>query len=188
VPGACHSPWWVQTQPQTTANRIAGQVRERLVEAAGIEPFSPMNPNSMMANDFGFSCVKTFELPRRFFSPGVPSSPLESSPVLEIFWRRRHHVEPSSRLRLVLSAERVERLAGIVHDGERETARKRNRATPRDFVRTRRVRCDQARPAPGVVASLRSVALSPRVVSAPRSFVIMRETYCGERVRRANTA
>jgi hypothetical protein len=44
------------------------------VEAAGIEPFSPTNPNPMVANDFGFYCVKTFELPRRFFSPGVPSS------------------------------------------------------------------------------------------------------------------
>jgi hypothetical protein len=37
----------------------------------------------MMANDFGFYDMKTFELPRRFESPGVPSSPLESSPVLE---------------------------------------------------------------------------------------------------------
>jgi hypothetical protein len=59
-----------------------------MVEAAGIEPLSPVNTNPMMANDFGFYCVKTFELPRRFDSPGVPCSPLESSPVLEIFWRR----------------------------------------------------------------------------------------------------
>jgi hypothetical protein len=58
------------------------------VEAAGIEPFSPVNPNAMMANDFGFYCMKTFDLRRRFHSPGVPYSPLESSPVLEIFWRR----------------------------------------------------------------------------------------------------
>jgi hypothetical protein len=36
-----------------------------------------------MANDFAFCCVKTFELQRRFDSPGVPYSPLESSPVLE---------------------------------------------------------------------------------------------------------
>jgi hypothetical protein len=60
----------------------------RMVEAAGIEPVILTNSNPMMANDFGFYCVKTFELPRRFESPGVPSSPLESSPVLEIFWRR----------------------------------------------------------------------------------------------------
>ena len=59
-----------------------------MVEAAGIEPFSPVNPNPMMANDFGFYVMKASELPRRFESPGVPSSPLESSPVLEIFWRR----------------------------------------------------------------------------------------------------
>jgi len=38
----------------------------------------------MMANDFGFYRVKTFELLRRFDSPGVPYRPLESSPVLEI--------------------------------------------------------------------------------------------------------
>ena len=55
----------------------------RVVEAAGIEPLLPLNPNPVMANDFGFYDMKTFELPRRFESPGVPSSPLESSPVLE---------------------------------------------------------------------------------------------------------
>jgi hypothetical protein len=54
------------------------------MEAGGVEPFSPTSPNQMMANDFGFYCVKSLELPRRFFSPGVPSGPLESSPVLEI--------------------------------------------------------------------------------------------------------
>jgi len=59
-----------------------------MVEAAGIEPLFPANPNPLMANDFGFYCVKALELPRRFDSPGVPPSPLESSPVLEIFWRR----------------------------------------------------------------------------------------------------
>jgi hypothetical protein len=58
------------------------------VEAAGIEPLFHVNTNPMMAHDFGFYCAKTFALPRRFESPGVPYSPLESSPVLEIFWRR----------------------------------------------------------------------------------------------------
>jgi hypothetical protein len=54
-----------------------------MVEAAGIEPFSLLNPNPMMAHEFGFYRVKTFKLQRRFDSPGVPYSPLESSPVLE---------------------------------------------------------------------------------------------------------
>jgi hypothetical protein len=60
-----------------------------MVEAAGIEPLFSLNANPMMAHDFGFHCTKTFELPCRFDSPGVPHSPLESSPVLETFWRRR---------------------------------------------------------------------------------------------------
>jgi len=60
-----------------------------LVEATGIGPFLPSNPNPMMANDFGSYRMKTFGLPRRFESPGVPSSPLESTPVMETFWRRR---------------------------------------------------------------------------------------------------
>ncbi len=52
----------------------------KMVEAAGIEPLFPVNTNPMMSHDFGFYCVKTNALPRRFDSPGVPSSPLESSP------------------------------------------------------------------------------------------------------------
>jgi hypothetical protein len=35
----------------------------RVVEAAGIEPAFPANPNPMMANDFGFYGVKTIALP-----------------------------------------------------------------------------------------------------------------------------
>ena len=54
------------------------------MEAAGIEPLFLVNTNPMMASDFGFYGMQTFELQRRFESPGVPSSPLESSPVLEI--------------------------------------------------------------------------------------------------------
>jgi hypothetical protein len=50
----------------------------RFRQAAGIEPLFPLNPNPMMANDFGSYCVKTFGLPRLFDSPGVPYSPLES--------------------------------------------------------------------------------------------------------------
>ena len=63
------------------------------MEAAGIEPALPLNTNPMMVHDFGFYDMKTFRLPRRFESPRVPSSPLESSPVLEIYWSRRHHIE-----------------------------------------------------------------------------------------------
>jgi hypothetical protein len=59
-----------------------------MVAAAGIEPFSPTNPNPMMVHDFGFYYVRSFELQRRFVSPGAPCRPLESSPVLETFWRR----------------------------------------------------------------------------------------------------
>jgi hypothetical protein len=62
---------------------------ETINEAREFEPLFPVNTNPMMANDFGFYLVKTHELPRRSDSPGVPSSPLESSPVLEIFWRRK---------------------------------------------------------------------------------------------------
>ena len=55
-----------------------------MLDAAGIEPFSPVNPNPMMVHDFGFYCLKSFKLPRRFESPRVLSSPLESPPVLDI--------------------------------------------------------------------------------------------------------
>ena len=56
--------------------------------AAGIEPVQTQNPNPLMAYDFGFYDMKTIELPRRYLSSRVPSRPLESSTVLEIFWRR----------------------------------------------------------------------------------------------------
>ena len=63
----------------------------------------------MMANDFGFYDMKTFELPRRFDSPGVPSSPLESSPVLEIYWRRNDHFEHQAKSVLFRSVAMPER-------------------------------------------------------------------------------
>ena len=63
-----------------------------MVEAAGIEPDSGDNINLLMVRDFGCYRFRNLELPRRFDSPGVPSSPLESSPVLEIYWRRRRQV------------------------------------------------------------------------------------------------
>jgi hypothetical protein len=59
-----------------------------MVEAAGIEPDHPQLTNWLMAHDF---CRKTL-IPSRFSSPiespGVPCCPLESTPVVEIFWRR----------------------------------------------------------------------------------------------------
>jgi len=42
-----------------------------LYKAKEFEPLLPSNPNPMMANDFGFYCVKSPELARRFESPGV---------------------------------------------------------------------------------------------------------------------
>jgi hypothetical protein len=61
--------------------------RSEVVEAAGIEPDSGDNLILLMAREFGFYCIKTFELHRCFESPRVPSNPLESSPILETFWR-----------------------------------------------------------------------------------------------------
>jgi hypothetical protein len=45
------------------------------MEAAGIEPLLPVNPNPMMANDFSFYNMRNHELLRRFFSPEVHPSP-----------------------------------------------------------------------------------------------------------------
>ena len=59
-----------------------------LVEAAGIEPDSGDNLNLLMVHEFGHYRLISIELPRRFESPGVPSCPLESPPVMEIYWRR----------------------------------------------------------------------------------------------------
>jgi len=67
-----------------------GATTRETLNAVGIEPLFPLNTNPMMANDLGIYCLKTFELRRRFDSPGVPYSPLESSPVLEIYWRHQN--------------------------------------------------------------------------------------------------
>jgi hypothetical protein len=64
-------------------------IKELMVEAAGIEPDHPQSTNRLMAHDF----LRMTTIPSRFSpsieSPGVPSSPLESTPVVEISWRRR---------------------------------------------------------------------------------------------------
>ena len=60
----------------------------KLVEAAGVEPDPGRSTNRLMAHDFRRKDL----IPRRFSpsieSPGVPSCPLESTPVVETFWRR----------------------------------------------------------------------------------------------------
>jgi len=57
------------------------------VAAAGIEPLFPVNPNPMMVHDFGFYCMNTLELPRRFESPGVLPSLGDVSETQEGFLR-----------------------------------------------------------------------------------------------------
>jgi len=59
-----------------------------MVEAAGIELDPGESTNWLMAHDFRSNCLTTRCLLPRIESPGVPSSPLESTPVVEIFWRR----------------------------------------------------------------------------------------------------
>jgi hypothetical protein len=58
------------------------------MEAAGVEPDYPLLTNWLMVHDFRRKIL----IPRRFSlsieSPGVPYSPLESTPVLETLWRR----------------------------------------------------------------------------------------------------
>jgi hypothetical protein len=43
--------------------KLSRSEEEILVEAAGIEPVFPLNPNPMMANDFGYYYMKTIALP-----------------------------------------------------------------------------------------------------------------------------
>ena len=59
------------------------------MEAAGVEPDHLRSTNWLMAHDFRRKVL----IPRRFSpsieSPGVPSCPLESTPVMETFWRQK---------------------------------------------------------------------------------------------------
>ena len=66
----------------------------RMVEAAGVEPDPGRSTKRLMAHDFRRKTL----IPRRFSpsieSPGVPYSPLESTPVVETFWRRIRFAVP----------------------------------------------------------------------------------------------
>ena len=59
-----------------------------MVEAAGIEPDYPQSTNWLMAHDFFRKALISSRLSPPIESSGVPPCPLESTPVVEIFWRR----------------------------------------------------------------------------------------------------
>ncbi len=59
-----------------------------LVEAAGVEPAPGQRIISLMAHDLRRNSLLTRCLVDNLLCSGVPYSPLESSPVLETFWRR----------------------------------------------------------------------------------------------------
>jgi hypothetical protein len=63
-------------------------VSQSVVEAAGVEPDHPQPVIWLMARDFRSNCLTTRCLLPWIESSGVPYSPLESTPVAEIFWRR----------------------------------------------------------------------------------------------------
>ncbi len=84
-----------------------------MVEAAGVEPDPGRSTNRLMAQDFRRNNMIPRRFPPSIESPGVPYSPLESTPVLETFWRRPDvdsgrgpSAEPKARRR-----ERVDPLA-----------------------------------------------------------------------------
>ncbi len=59
-----------------------------LVEAAGVEPDHPLLTNRLMTHDFRRNILISRRFQPSIESPGVPSCPLESTPVVETFWRR----------------------------------------------------------------------------------------------------
>jgi hypothetical protein len=69
----------------------------KMVEAAGIEPDPGGSTNRLMAHGFFRKAL----IPSRFSpsieSPGAPSCPLESTPFVEIFWRRPWRTQASGR-------------------------------------------------------------------------------------------
>ena len=59
------------------------------LEAAGIEPDRGQEPNRLTLRDFGRIGLQNGRLTTPSHSPPVPPSPLESPPVVEVFWRRQ---------------------------------------------------------------------------------------------------
>ena len=56
--------------------------------ATGFEPDSPCFHKRLMARDFGGNFFTGRRFPPSILSTGVLSRPLESTPVMETFWRR----------------------------------------------------------------------------------------------------
>lgn len=69
-----------QAQPQAGRSVVA--------EAAGVEPDYPRSTNRLMEHDFRRKILIPRRFPPSIESPGIPLRPLESTPVLETFWRR----------------------------------------------------------------------------------------------------
>ncbi len=55
---------------------------------AGVEPDHPLLTNRLMTHDFRRNILISRRFQPWIESPGVPYSPLESTPVVETFWRR----------------------------------------------------------------------------------------------------
>ena len=66
----------------------SANVGVEMAGATGLEPDQPTFSNRLMARDFCYNCLKARRFSPSIESPGVPSSPPESTPVLETFWRR----------------------------------------------------------------------------------------------------
>jgi hypothetical protein len=68
--------------------RNGGTAEERMVEAAGVEPDHIRSTNWLMAHGFRRITLILRRFPPSTESPGVPCSPPESTPAVEIVWRR----------------------------------------------------------------------------------------------------
>jgi hypothetical protein len=89
-----------------------------MVEAAGVEPDHLRSTNWLMAHDFRRKVL----IPRRFSpsieSPGVPYSPLESTPVVETFWRRDLIMKGSLRRASVETCQHFPRVETVTRQAE----------------------------------------------------------------------
>lgn len=71
-----------------THDMSLGRDGTRLVEAAGVEPDPDGSTNRLMTHDFRRKTLIPRLFPPSIESPGAHSCPLESTPVVEIFWRQ----------------------------------------------------------------------------------------------------